>query len=275
MARRATVDLPGVRLAYLEIGSPGRPPVLLLHGGAAHAHWFDAILEPLATRFHVVALDQRGHGESRWTVPPAYATEDFSGDLVTVLDRLGWPRASLVGHSMGGHNALAFAAWHPERTRSLVVVDTRPAIPPERLTRMRERGQRPRRVYPTLEVAVASFHLLPPDTVADPALLAHLARSAFVGRDGGFALRFDPACYTERRPVDLWPLVPGVEAPALVIRGERSPVLPRDVAERLGQALPAGRLVEIAGAHHHVPLDRPVEMAAALLEFLAEAPSSR
>ncbi|MGH7264683.1 MAG: alpha/beta fold hydrolase, partial [Candidatus Rokuibacteriota bacterium] len=135
-ARRHSVRASGVTLALLEWGPAGRPPVLLLHGGAAHAHWFDRVALTLAGACHVAALDQRGHGESGWATPPAYATEDFAGDLAAVLDGLGWDRAALVGHSMGGHNAMAFAAWHPARVRALVVVDARPAIPPERLGQM-------------------------------------------------------------------------------------------------------------------------------------------
>jgi len=271
VARRRTVAVGGLRLSWLEGGVPGRPPVLLLHGGAAHAHWFDAVLPALIERFHVVALDQRGHGESTWAAPPAYATEDFAGDLLAVLDHLGWARASLVGHSMGGHNALAFAAWHPGRVGALAVLDARPGIPPERLDRMRDRGRRQARLHPSLDDAVAAFRLLPPDTVADPALLAHLAREGVVAREGGFSYRFDPACRAARQPVDLWPLLPRIAAPALVVRGERSPILPLEMAERLRAALARAILVEVPGAYHHVLLDRPAAVARALLDFLADA----
>ena len=120
---------------------PGAPPLCFLHGGAAHAHWFDAVVPALADRYHVVSLDQRGHGESAWALPPAYATEDFAADLLGMMDGLGWTRMTLVGHSMGGHNAMAFAAWYPERVSALVVVDSRPALPEDRVERMRARGQ--------------------------------------------------------------------------------------------------------------------------------------
>ena len=166
-ARSTRVDVGGLELHYLEWGSPAASGVLLLHGGAAHAHWFDAVATRLAVSRHVVALDQRGHGESAWARPPAYATEDFARDIGDVLDRLGWRSAALVGHSMGGHNAIGCAAWHPERISGLVIVDSRPAIPAERLAQMKERGERPLRRHPTLEAAVAAFRLLPPDTTAE------------------------------------------------------------------------------------------------------------
>src|SRR5262249_23429880 len=152
-ARSRTLDVNGLRLHALESGTPGSLPVCLLHGGAAHAHWFDAVTPRLRARHHLLALDQRGHRESAGASPPPYAAEDCMADLAGVLDQVGWSRAVVIGHSMGGHNAMAFAAWHPDRVRALVIVDARPAVPGERLDRMHARGRRPSRHYPTLEAA--------------------------------------------------------------------------------------------------------------------------
>jgi pimeloyl-ACP methyl ester carboxylesterase len=274
VARRRRVPGRGVALSLLEAGRPGRPPVCLLHGGAAHAHWFDAVLPGLAARHHVVAVDQRGHGESGWPSPPAYASEDFAADLLAVMDALGWVRMALVGHSMGGHVAMAFAAWHPERLDALAIVDSRPALPPDRLARLRARGRRPHRRHATLEEAVAAFRLLPPETVADRDLLEHVARAAYVpvpdgpGREA-WILRFDPAGHAHRRPVDAWPLLPAIRARTLVVRGEHSPILPGDMAARIGELVPDARLVEIPGVHHHLMLDHPERFGEALLGFLA------
>jgi len=270
-ARRRTLDVGGLRLAFLEWGAPGRPGLCFLHGGAAHAHWFDLVAPAFADRFHVVSLDQRGHGESAWAAPPAYATEDFAADLLGLFDRLQWARVALVGHSMGGHNTMGFAAWYPGRVGAAVIVDSRPALPADRVDRMRQRGRRPPRLHASVEDAVRTFRLLPSDTTADPALLAHLARAGLAARDGGFAYRFDPACYAARRPVDAWPLLPRITAPTLVVRGERSPILPREMAEQMAAALPKATLAEIPGAYHHLVLDAPVAFARALDAFLAAA----
>ncbi|HSE92316.1 MAG TPA: alpha/beta hydrolase [Methylomirabilota bacterium] len=257
-------------LNALEWGAPGGPGLCLLHGGAAHAHWFDLVAPAFAERFHVIALDQRGHGESDWPRPAAYGTEDFAADLLGVFDALGWDRVILAGHSMGGHNAMAFASWHPARVRALVVIDSRPALPEDRLSMMHRRGERPVRRYATAGEAVAAFRLLPRDTVADPVLLAHLARAGVAQRDGGWSLRFDPDANRTRRPVDNWALVSRITAPTLIVRGERSPILPPDMAERLRRAITDARLVEIAGAYHHLVLDRPAEFTAVLARFLID-----
>jgi pimeloyl-ACP methyl ester carboxylesterase len=89
-----------------------------------------------------------------------------------------------------------------------------------------------------------------------------------VHTEGGYRYRFDPACYANRQPVDCWPLLPRVSAPALVVRGELSPILPADMAEQLGAAIPRAEVVEIAGAYHHLTLDAPAAFAAVLEPFL-------
>lgn len=267
-ARRRTIHSGGLELHALEWGVSGRPALCFLHGGSAHAHWFDEVVLPFIDRFHVISLDQRGHGRSDWPRPPAYGTEDFASDLRAVMGLFGWERMVLVGHSMGGHNAMAFAAWHPQCVEALVVVDSRPAIPGERLDRLRARGRRVLRRYPTATMAEGSFHLLPRETMARPAVLAHLAREGLVQRDGAWVYRFDPACNSSRDPVDAWPLLERIAAPTLLIRGGRSPILPPEMAERMLRAIPGASLVEVAEAYHHLMLDAPVAFVAALGSFL-------
>src|SRR5712692_7589577 len=92
-AKSRIVRVGRLGLHYLEWGGAGRPPLLFLHGGSAHAHWFDAVAPAFADRHHVVSLDQRGHGESEWARPAAYATEEFAGDLQGFMDALGWRQA--------------------------------------------------------------------------------------------------------------------------------------------------------------------------------------
>src|SRR5213594_1102179 len=249
-ARKRSVEVGGLRLSFLEWGMSGRPALCFLHGGSAHAHWFDLVTPAFAERFHVVSLDQRGHGESQWAEPPAYATEDFAG--------------ALVGHSMGGHNAMAFAAWHPDRVSRLVIVDSRPTIPPDRLDRMHARGHRAPRLHPDPDSAARAFRLLPRETVAVPELLRHLALEGFVERGGGWVYRFDPACNGSRSPVDACPLLGRIQAPTLIVRAELSPVLPPELDARLRAEIPAAPLVEITGAYPPLVMERPAAFVHAI-----------
>jgi pimeloyl-ACP methyl ester carboxylesterase len=275
IARRRSLQVGALRLSCLEWGEPGRPPLGFLHGGSAHAHWWDRVAPAFGDRFHVIALDQRGHGESDWADPPAYATENFATDLLGVLDALGWRRAILVGHSMGGHNAMSFSAWHPDRVSALVIVDSRPSIPTDRLARLRTRGQRTLRPYPTQEAAAQSFRLLPRETVADPDFLRHLGRAGVVERDGQWVYRFDPSSNGSRQPVDAWTLIDRITAPTLIVRGELSPNLPPDVVARLRAGIRGTTsFAEIPGSYHHLVLDNPTAFVQALATFLASTPGA-
>ena len=261
----------GLRLSALEWAAPGRPPLCFLHGGSAHAHWFDAVVPTFVGRYHILSLDQRGHGESEWSPAGEYATEHFAADLLAVMEAMGWPSMILAGHSMGGHNAMSYSGWHPTRVSALAIIDSRPSLPPERLNAMHHRGHRGPRRHETFESALASFRLLPRDTIADPALLAHLGREGIVRRDGHYLYRFDPATSGARQPADAWPLLERVAAPTLVVRGEHSPILPVPMAQEISKRVPHARFVEIAGAYHHLTLDAPDPFARALDAFLTEA----
>lgn len=273
-ARRRALLVNGLSLNALEWGNPGRPALCFLHGGSAHAHWFDFVVPSFVDRYHVLSLDQRGHGASDWAPTPAYATEDFAGDLVGVLDAMGWARATVIGHSMGGHNAMAFAAWHPKRVERLVVIDSRPSIPTERLQNMHRRGDRGPMRHETLDSALKSFRLLPRETVAEPRLLEHLARQGIAQRDGRFLYRFDPASNGRRRPTDGWALLDAITAPTLLVRGQHSPILPLEMAADMLARLPKARFVEIQGTYHHLVLDAPLAFAHVLDTFLTETTSS-
>jgi esterase len=274
-ARKRSVVVGGLRLHFLEWGIVGRPALCCLHGGSAHAHWFDLVAPAFADRFHVISLDQRGHGESQWADPPAYATENFAADLLGFIDALDLARVALVGHSMGGHNAMSFAAWHPDRVSALVIVDSRPTIPTDRLDRLRRRGERTLRPYPTREAAAQSFRLVPRETNADPALLAHIGAAGVVERNGAWVYRFDPASNAERRPVDAWTLLDRITAPTLIARGELSPVLPRDMADKLRAAIRGASLVEIPASYHHLVLDNPAGFVHELDRFVTSLPPTR
>jgi pimeloyl-ACP methyl ester carboxylesterase len=266
--RDRVVTVGGLRLRYRDWGGDA-PALLALHGAAAHAHWWDPVAPYLAGACRVLALDWRGHGRSAWPRPPAYRTEDFAEDLAGVIDRLGVGPAVVAGHSMGGHIALAFAAWHPERVRRLVVLDARPHVNLERLRALRRRRARPPAEFPSLAAALARFRLRPPETTAPPALLRALGRHGLVRLPSGrWRYRVDPACERTRVPVDAWPLLPRITAPTLIVRGEHSTILTREVAHRMAKAIPSAALEEIPGAHHHVTLDAPRAVADCLRAWL-------
>src|SRR5437867_10563391 len=116
----------GLRLHVLDWGGDGRTPLLLLHGFTGHAHAWNTLSIALQPHFHVFALDQRGHGDSdpAEVYDPVVAFDDISG----VVDQLGVTSLVIVGLSMGGRNAMYFAAKRPDAVQRLDVIDIGPEI---------------------------------------------------------------------------------------------------------------------------------------------------
>src|SRR6266566_7713976 len=109
MPRDHTVTLQGLRFHYTERGEREAPVVVMLHGVTGHARTWDEEAAGLASRYRVLALDQRGHGDSDPPLDGDYTVATMAGDLAAFLDALGLARVSIVALSMGGRVAIAFA----------------------------------------------------------------------------------------------------------------------------------------------------------------------
>jgi pimeloyl-ACP methyl ester carboxylesterase len=263
------VEIGAGRLHYLDYGTAGRPSMLCLHGGAAHGHWFDFVAPGFTARYHVRALDQRGHGESAWVNPPAYLYQDYAADLAEVVERLDLKDFVLVGHSMGGMVSLAYAATHPGRVAQLVIVDTTMRMSEERLAAMREVGNRQGRHHATLEEFVARFKLRPPGSSAAPEVLRHIARNS--GRpapDGGWRHKFDRNVYAMRPELDGIPYWSKIKIPALLVKGAQSERISPQVYSQVHARCPHAELIEVAHSDHHVTLDNPEGFVHAVRAFL-------
>ncbi len=118
-----TVDSQGLAIHYLDWGNAGAPPLILLHGNADHARSWDWTARALRDRFHVIAMDLRGHGDSAWSADGGYLTPYHVLDLTELIDHLGFDRVTLLGHSFGGNICWQYAALYPDRVEKLVVVD--------------------------------------------------------------------------------------------------------------------------------------------------------
>ncbi len=120
-AREAFIEVqPEVRLHYLDWGGTGRP-LILLHGLASSARIWDFAAPLLAERFHVFALDQRGHGLS--DKPGSYTFAEVTGDLAGFIAALGLERPVIAGHSWGAGVALQFAVDYPETPAAIALID--------------------------------------------------------------------------------------------------------------------------------------------------------
>ena len=126
--RSRNIVLRQLRFHFLEWGAPDAPPIVLLHGGHQSAHSWDLVSLHLAQHFRVLALDQRGHGDSEWTRDVTYSNHEMSLDAEAFIAALGLRRPVLMGHSMGGRNSMLLTRRDPSLLRALVIVDVGPEL---------------------------------------------------------------------------------------------------------------------------------------------------
>src|SRR5262245_4268408 len=263
------VEAGGLRLHYLDYGTAGRPGMLFLHGGAAHAHWFDFVAAGFTDRYHVLALDQRGHGDSEWVDPPNYSYARYAADLSEMVEKLDLRDFVLVGHSMGGTVSLEYAATYPGRVGKLIVVDSTLRMTAERVAALRDVGGRQGRQYTTREQFLEGFRLRPAGTTAAPGILRHLAQHSARGfPDGTWRHKFDRNVYATRETTDGLPHWNRIRIPALLVKAERSPRISPEVFAEVKSRCPQVVLAEVAGADHHVTLDNPAGFVRAVRAFL-------
>src|SRR5262245_58100718 len=124
VSRQAVVR--GMRFHFTEWGDPGAPPALLLHGGNQSSHAWDLVSLHLADRYHVYALDQRGHGDSEWVRDQDYSREAMVEDALAFIAQQHLVHPIIIGHSMGGGVTLSLALKEPTLARALVFVDIAP-----------------------------------------------------------------------------------------------------------------------------------------------------
>jgi esterase len=255
----------GLQLHVLDWGGEGRTPLLLLHGFTGHAHAWDTLSIALQPHFHVYAMDQRGHGDSDPAeVYNAIASFD---DIGGVIDQLGLTSLVVIGLSMGGRNAIYFASKRPTAVQKLVIVDIGPEI--SKRAALAPAGPPEPATWESIEQAAQ--HLYRGNPYPGIHYYRWVAASSLrQGADGALVWKWHPSVKERRSQLDIdwWAVLRSITPPTLVLRGESSTVLDRDVAERMAKELPRGRFVEIPRAVHTLHEDNPDAVLAALREFL-------
>ncbi len=248
-ASRHTV-VRGQRFHFLEWGDPASPPILLLHGGNQSAHSWDLVSLHLADRYHVYALDQRGHGDSEWSRDLDYSVDAMVADAAAFIEDQGIDRPIVFGHSMGGRVTLSLALEHPDMVRALVIVDVGPELSTEGTKAI-------------LDFVVHNVEFDDIEVFVDNVqrydqfrTRAHIERTVkynmLIRADGKYVSKVDHRRgHTSRSEISLHD-VGRINVPVLVLRGEQSNVFAADAADRFVAALPHGSLVTVPGCGHNV-----------------------
>lgn len=264
------VEANGLKLHFLDYGTAGRPPMLCIHGGAAHAHWYDYVASGFSADYHVRSLDLRGHGDSEWIDPPTYTYEHYASDLAQAVEKLDLRDFVLVGHSMGGTVCLVYAAQYPGRVKTLIVIDSTVNLSAERIGRLRDVGSRSGSSYATQEELVSRYKLRPGDSLATPEVVRHVATQS--GRqidDGSWRHKFDRNVYATREMFDGMELWNQIRIPALLVKGDLSERISPEVFAMVKARAPQAELAEVTKSGHHVTLDNPSEFVQKVRPFLA------
>jgi pimeloyl-ACP methyl ester carboxylesterase len=259
------------RLHYLEWNRTAARTIVLVHGNSANAWWWQPLAEAIAPAdFRLIALDQRGHGDSEWVRPPAYGPIEYAHDIARVVAECAPPRPIVVGHSMGGISALTFAARYPGAARAVVAIDSAVTSNPRRNHYLRRLKGLPVVAYPDRETALARFRLMPREGDIPAQTLRTIAeRSLGQTSDGRWTMKFDRESFLGSDGIDVLAEIARVSVPLLLVRAEMSRIM---TVEGAAQALASNKraaLVTIARAHHHVILERPDAVARTVEEFAA------
>ncbi len=271
-AIRAPVELgavavDGTTIAYRAWGEPGPGGIVLVHGGAAHARWWDHLGPLLAAGRRVAALDLSGHGDSGRR--DRYSLDVWAGEVLAVAADAGIEGPpNVIGHSMGGFVTLRAASIYGARLAGAVAIDSpvREITPEERAARER-RAFGPLRVYPTREAALARFHPIPDQPVL-PYVAEHVAATSIRAVNGGWSWKFDPRLFARHQLTPA--LLTRLDCRVALFRAEHG-ILSAQMSEvmydRLGRAAP---VIEIPAAGHHVMLDQPIALVTGLRTLLSD-----
>ncbi|UII68940.1 alpha/beta hydrolase [Pseudomonas sp. HN11] len=262
----------GLNLHVLRWGNPNGVPLVLLHGLRAYAQTWESLVEALDPVWCVYALDQRGRGLSDWAPPASYHTQSYVEDLEDFVSHAGLRHFVLLGHSLGGANALEYARQNPGRLLGLIIEDIGPGSSSQgdgAARIRREMNQTPLQ-FDNWEAARAFWQMSRPG-LSEQGLASRLAHSMKASA-GAITWRHDQQGIAEARlsiePTDLWPAVRALDCPTLFIRGARSDFLPATTLQAMRDSNAQVRTAEVADASHYVHDDQSETFNRLVIAFL-------
>jgi len=275
-----------LRLHYVDWGNEGAEPLLLVHGGRDHCRNWDWVAQRLRDRYHIVAPDLRGHGDSAWAIGGGYDMGAYIYDIAQIVHQKGLAPVTIIAHSMGAGIALNYCGAYPDQVKKIVAIEglgPSPAVMEEQAKRTvdqrlrdwiedrrKNSGRSPRR-YATLDEAYARMAEENPHL--SPEQARHLTiYGAHQNEDGTYSWKFDNHSRWGMGGLShadhhyLWSQI---TCPVLLMRGEESWASDPEADGRIKHFRNA-RLVNFEGAGHWVHHDQLESFMAEVEGFLAE-----
>ncbi|MBR9910855.1 MAG: alpha/beta hydrolase [Gammaproteobacteria bacterium] len=256
------IDVDGARLRVFDwpAAQAGAPTLMLVHGYRANAHWWDGIVAELRGRFRILVPEFSGMGgsESR----SCYRDNQGAIDLVGVIESLDLQLDCVVAHSWGGHQMAVVTRMLPHRVAQLVWVDSFFMVEvDEQLPAGAPTGNA--RVYRDKEDAIARFRTSPPQPMPE-ALRRDLAQKSLRQCDGGWVWSYDPGLPPLQPRPDDEALLRDLPVKSHYLLAGNSPVVGLTRAKRIAMLAQSATFQVVAEGHHHVMLDAPQQLLAAL-----------
>jgi len=267
----------GLALRVREWGDPAAAPIVLLHGLRGYSGTWRTLAAGLSGERRLIALDQRGRGDSDWDRADNYYTDAYLADLEELVAQLGLGRFTLLGHSMGGTTAYAYAARYADRLDALIIEDIAPgsSVSGAGAERIKAEMAALPLDFANWAEARAYWRAARP-SVGEAALEQRLAESLCETQGGRIGWRYDADGISRTRldpdparVLDLWPVVEAIRTPALVIRGGRSDFCRLDTVREMEARNPRFAHATVDGASHYVHDDAPDMFLGLVQGFLA------
>jgi pimeloyl-ACP methyl ester carboxylesterase len=271
-----SVGIDGLTFHYVDWGGSGTP-LVMLHGLSGHARTWDHTAEALSDRYHVLALDQRGHGDSDWA--SRYGLRPMAQDLLGFLDALDLREVTLMGLSMGGLVSFVFAAAHPHRVARMVIMDIGPEIAAAGSANVAS-SLAANDVFSSADEAFAKARAANPRPT-DATLRHRVTHNLRLLPDGTLTFKYDkelrrnPRALFDHTQDELWAAWRAVSCPVLLVRGADSDVLAADTAQRMLAENPNVSFASIPDCGHSITLDSPDGLLKVVSPWLAAAAASQ
>src|SRR5687767_7943650 len=260
------VTVNGLRIHYVEWGRAEQPPLILIHGLDRVARTFDHVVPHFTSRFRVIAVDMRGHGDSDWDPQARYVVEDHVSDLEGLVAQLGLRNITLWGNSTGGRVVQVFAGKHPDLVARVISEDVGPERPQQISDSYARRVKQEDQGWASEEELFAT---LMKATGASEAVIRPYVRYGTKRRgDGRLVWKRDPNLVKGFVATDLWSVVRAITAPTIYILGGRSNIVPPATQDELRKALPRVEIVTIPDVGHYPSDEKPAEFVAIVDRFL-------
>jgi pimeloyl-ACP methyl ester carboxylesterase len=270
------IILDGLRFHYRVWGSHG-PTIVLVHATGFHGYVWKPIAQSLGPDHQVLALDQRGHGDSS-KPDTGYNWEVFAHDLFQFLTLLGLQDVSAVGHSAGAIAIAVCAAAHPALLRSAVLIEPILFSPVAAghlaENPMAQRARKRRMVWESRTAMFHSYRVREPFKMwREDVLWAYIEEGTMLRPDGGIELKcpgaIEAQIYDMAPQLDSFGVLPALTLPVLLLRGESTSAFPAGSAARALSLLPQGELKTVANTTHFLPMERPDAVERVIRRFIA------